>query len=105
MRLRSRLGGSAPETRSTRQVPSILLTCPSLANVTTAPPRALPYPPMEAELVRELPRGAGGQFEPKWDGFRGVLENLRGGRVPLWSRNARPLLRYFPELESLGENL
>ncbi len=59
---------------------------------------------MEAELVRELPTGDGWQFEPKWDGFRGVLENLRGP-VALWSRNARPLLRYFPELESLGEKL
>src|ERR1044072_1775523 len=104
MRLRRRPGGSAPETRSTREVPSILLTCPSLANVSTAPPRALPYPPMEAELVRELPEGGGWQFEPKWDGFRGVLENLRGP-VALWRRNARPLLRHFPELAALGDEL
>ena len=48
----------------------------------------------------ELPRGEW-QYEPKWDGFRGVLENL-GGDVRLWSRNARPLLRYFPELEPVG---
>ncbi len=68
------------------------------------PPRGLPYPPMEAELVRTLPDGDGWQYEPKWDGFRGVLENLRGD-VALWSRNARPLLRYFPELAALGEKL
>ena len=68
------------------------------------PPRGLPYPPMEAELVRTLPEGDGWQYEPKWDGFRGVLENLRGD-VALWSRNARPLLRYFPELAALGEKL
>jgi ATP-dependent DNA ligase len=55
---------------------------------------------MEAELVDELPRGEW-QYEPKWDGFRGVLENLGGG-LRLWSRNARPLLRYFPELEDVG---
>lgn len=67
-------------------------------------PAGLPFPPMEAELVRELPRGEGWQYEPKWDGFRGVLENLDGG-LRLWSRNARPLLRYFPELEPLGELL
>src|SRR5690348_1509104 len=30
---------------------------------------------MEAELVRELPEGDGWQYEPKWDGFRGVFEN------------------------------
>jgi ATP-dependent DNA ligase len=64
----------------------------------------VPFPPMEAELVRELPAGDGWQYEPKWDGFRGVLEN-DGGELALWSRNARPLLRYFPELRPLGDTL
>jgi ATP-dependent DNA ligase len=64
----------------------------------------VPFPPMEAELVRELPTGDGWSYEPKWDGFRGVLENVGGG-VRLWSRNGRPLLRYFPELLPLGELL
>src|SRR6186713_1090602 len=64
----------------------------------------VPFPPMEAQLVRELPSGDGWQYEPKWDGFRGVLENL-GDELALWSRNARPLLRYFPELRPLGELL
>jgi ATP-dependent DNA ligase len=59
---------------------------------------------MEAELVRELPVGDGWQYEPKWDGFRGVLEN-DGGELALWSRNGRPLLRYFPELRPLGDLL
>ncbi len=59
---------------------------------------------MEAELVAELPRADGWQYEPKWDGFRGVLEN-DGGEVALWSRNGRPLLRYFPELGEIGERL
>jgi ATP-dependent DNA ligase len=59
---------------------------------------------MEAELVRELPTGDGWQYEPKWDGFRGVLEN-DGGELALWSRNERPLLRYFPELRPLGDLL
>jgi ATP-dependent DNA ligase len=59
---------------------------------------------MEAQLVRELPPGDGWQYEPKWDGFRGVLENL-DGELHLWSRNERPLLRYFPELAPLGERL
>ena len=58
---------------------------------------------MEAELVEELPTGEW-QYEPKWDGFRGVLENLGGG-LRLWSRNGRPLLRYFPELEEIGAQL
>jgi ATP-dependent DNA ligase len=59
---------------------------------------------MEAELVRELPEGDRWQYEPKWDGFRGVLENV-GKELSLWSRNGRPLLRYFPELRPLGELL
>jgi ATP-dependent DNA ligase len=66
--------------------------------------RELPFPPMEAELVRELPEGDGWAYEPKWDGFRGVLENLEG-ELALWSRNGRPLLRYFPELRPLGDLL
>ncbi len=68
------------------------------------PAPELPFPPMEAELVRELPVGEGWAYEPKWDGFRGVLENL-GEELALWSRNERPLLRYFPELRPLGELL
>src|SRR5690349_13848400 len=59
---------------------------------------------MEAELVSELPRQGTWRYEPKWDGFRGVLEN-DGGELALWSRNGRPLLRYFPELRELGESL
>src|SRR5438477_9905242 len=64
----------------------------------------VPFPPMEAQLVKELPDTNGWQFEPKWDGFRGILEN-DGGELALWSRNGRPLLRYFPELRPLGELL
>jgi ATP-dependent DNA ligase len=65
---------------------------------------SIPFPPMEAELVRELPAGDEWQYEPKWDGFRGILENGTG-ELRLWSRNARPLLRYFPELRPLEKLL
>src|SRR5436309_1160996 len=58
---------------------------------------------MEAELVSEVPEG-GWRYEPKWDGFRGVLEN-DNGELALWSRNGRPLLRYFPELREVGDVL
>jgi ATP-dependent DNA ligase len=68
------------------------------------PAASIPFPPMEAQLVRELPVGDVWQYEPKWDGFRGVLENVEG-ELRLWSRNERPLLRYFPELQALGELL
>src|SRR5919108_2227351 len=87
-------GGSRPLTRLTFQMPSSSVTASVLPAM---PAKNLPFPPMEAELVDELPPPDGWQYEPKWDGFRGVLENL-DGEVRLWSRNARPLLRYFPEL-------
>ena len=74
------------------------------ASVADRPGPHVPFPPMEAQLVRELPEGKQWQYEPKWDGFRGVLEN-DCGEPALWSRNARPLLRYFPELRPLGEAL
>src|SRR5437588_7132106 len=67
-----------------------------------APGPHVPFPPMEAELVSELPAGEGWRYEPKWDGFRGVLENDSGERGR-WSRNGRPLLRYFPELRPFGD--
>src|SRR5213594_3021858 len=93
--------GSAPETRSTAQTPS---SSPTSVGFRGVPGPNVPFPPMEAQLVKELPEANGWQFEPKWDGFRGVLEN-DGGDLALWSRNGRPLLRYFPELRPLGDQL
>src|SRR5205085_2100689 len=48
-------------------------------------------------LVRDLPRGPGWTYEPKWDGFR-ALAFRDGKEVALQSRNERPLGRYFPEV-------
>lgn len=50
---------------------------------------------MEARVRPEIPSGDYA-YEPKWDGFRAV-----GWSAPvrLDSRNHKPLLRYFPELE------
>ncbi len=64
----------------------------------------VPFPPQEALLVERIPSGPSLWYEPKWDGFRGILEN-DGGALGLWSRNGRPLLRYFPELRPLGERM
>src|SRR5262245_30568914 len=75
-----------------------------LAHVADAPGKDVPFPPMEAELVSELPTKGGWRYEPKWDGFRGVMEN-DNGELALWSRNGRPLLRYFPELRAIGDTL
>lgn len=55
-----------------------------------------PFEPMLARLVRELPRGDY-LYEPKWDGFRCITVR-NGNELELWSRNGRPLARYFPEL-------
>ena len=56
-----------------------------------------PVAPMLARLARELPRGPEWRYEPKWDGFRAMVWR-DGDDVELWSRNERPLGRYFPEL-------
>ena len=56
-----------------------------------------PVAPMLAKLARELPRGPGLFYEPKWDGFRCIVFR-DGDDVELGSRNEKPLTRYFPEL-------
>ena len=60
-------------------------------------PVALGTPPMEAHLVAEIPRDAGWQYEPKWDGFR-CLAFRDGGEIRLQSKSGQPLERYFPEI-------
>jgi ATP-dependent DNA ligase len=52
---------------------------------------------MLAKLAREFPAGGDWVFEPKWDGFR-CLAFRDGPAVALFSRNQRPLARYFPEI-------
>ncbi len=59
-------------------------------------PFPLPISTMEARVKPELPGPPGWAYEPKWDGFRAVAF---GEEPRLDSRNRRPLLRYFPELE------
>lgn len=44
-----------------------------------------------------IPKGAGWEYEPKWDGFR-TLVFRDGDEVALLSRGGRPMTRYFPEL-------
>jgi ATP-dependent DNA ligase len=56
-----------------------------------------PISPMEAELVDEIPEGAGWQYEPKWDGFR-CLAFRDHDTIYLQSKAEKPLTRYFPEL-------
>lgn len=56
-----------------------------------------PFEPMLAKLSREVPERDDCLFEPKWDGFRCIVFR-DGDDLDLQSRNAKPLLRYFPEL-------
>ena len=83
---------------------------PLLARARTLPaggravslPLRFPYPPMEAEIGRELPDGGGWQYEPKWDGFR-CLAFRDGDTVRIQSKAGKPLGRYFPDVvESLA---
>lgn len=57
--------------------------------------------PMLAKAAASVPdpaKTSGGLlFEPKWDGFRGLVA-WDGENVEIGSRGAKPLTRYFPEL-------
>ena len=54
--------------------------------------------PMLARLEPRLPRGQQWRYEPKLDGFRGLLCRSAHGAVHLLSRNRRDLSPWFPEL-------
>jgi ATP-dependent DNA ligase len=64
--------------------------------------------PVLARLASSLPQGRDWVYEPKWDGFRGLLVR-RQGNARILSRNRRALEPYFSELtaaalESLPED-
>ena len=59
-----------------------------------------PILPMLAEADAEIPTGPEWIYEPKWDGFRGVIFKS-GNWVHIGSRNTKPLQRFFPELIEL----
>lgn len=56
---------------------------------------------MLAKAVADVPEPdsvkGGLRYEPKWDGFRGIV-TVDGDEVEIGSRGAKPLTRYFPEL-------
>lgn len=56
---------------------------------------------MLAKAVADVPDPdsvtGGLRYEPKWDGFRGIV-TIDGDDVEIGSRGAKPLTRYFPEL-------
>ncbi|MDQ4138024.1 MAG: ATP-dependent DNA ligase [Actinomycetota bacterium] len=64
-------------------------------------PIEMPLEPMLAKSVKEVPDPStvkgGLAFEPKWDGFRGIVY-FDGDEVEIGSRGSKTLTRYFPEL-------
>ncbi len=65
-------------------------------------PFAPPIETMEAKVSETWPKGEF-VYEPKWDGFRSLSWSAPEKRID--SRNKRPLLRYFPELEGALDQL
>jgi ATP-dependent DNA ligase len=61
--------------------------------------------PMLARLESSLPRGGEWRYEPKLDGFRGLLWRSATGQVRLLSRNLKDLSLSFPELMRTGDSL
>jgi ATP-dependent DNA ligase len=57
----------------------------------------IPFAPMEATTVDEIPIGNEWQYEPKWDGFR-CLTFRNGKKIELQSKSGKPLTRYFPDV-------
>jgi len=57
-----------------------------------------PLAPMDALLVREMPKGEGWQYEQKWDGF-GCLVFRDGPKVYLQSKSGQPLPDTFLKLQ------
>src|SRR5262249_36458163 len=63
------------------------------------------HAPMLARLERSLPRGDVWRYEPKLDGFRGLLWRAPSGTVHLLSRNLKDLSHAFPEVVAAGPDL
>src|SRR5262249_55449914 len=60
---------------------------------------------MLAQLDTRLPTGQLWRYEPKLDGFRGLLWHRSSGQAQLLSRNSRDLGQWFPELTRAARTL
>ena len=63
------------------------------------------FAPARLQAVKALPFGTGWLYEPKLDGYRGLLVSNSNGKGSLWSRNDKDLGRWFPELVALAGRL
>src|SRR5262249_53940642 len=61
--------------------------------------------PARLLAVKEIPIGREWLYEPKFDGYRGLLVSSESGKGSLWSRNQKDLGRFFPELVALASRL
>lgn len=61
--------------------------------------------PAKLQLVRTIPRQRGWLYEPKFDGYRGLLMTNSAGQAAVYSRNAKNLSPYFPELVQMAKSL
>src|SRR6266508_2792092 len=77
----------------------------SRAGICCVPVLNQPPVPMLAHLEARLPRGGVWRYEPKLDGFRGLLWHRAASAVQLLSRNGRDLGPWFPELIQAGQKL
>jgi ATP-dependent DNA ligase len=59
---------------------------------------------MEGLVKDELPTGDNWVYEPKWDGFRGLVFR-DGDDIELMSRSQKPLGRYFPDIVAAAREL
>jgi ATP-dependent DNA ligase len=63
------------------------------------------FTPARLLAVKEVPSGEGWLYEPKFDGYRGLLVSNSRGAGAVSSRNAKDLGRFFPELIELAARL
>jgi len=63
------------------------------------------FAPARLVAVKQIPTGARWFYEPKFDGYRGLLVRSGTASGSVWSRNAKDLGRFFPELVDLAGRL
>lgn len=61
--------------------------------------------PARLQLVKEIPQGRGWLYEPKFDGYRGIVARPTESWISILSRNGKDLGRFFPELIRVAEGL
>ena len=90
------------ELRLVRKLPSISRAPGMAARIPSGVVSFEPPVPMLSQLASRVPTGAQWLYEPKFDGFRGLLRRSDSGLVRLTSRQGKDLTDWFPELAQAG---